>query len=302
MTIEREGAPVVLLGPDEHFRARQIPPGYEVLHARREIFPDGEQLVRIPRAELLGGRRVLVVQRAAHRQDSALMTMLQLVDAAREAGAGDIACLAPYLCYQRQDRACHDGEPVTARLVLRMLAAAGARTVLCVDRHGRTPTGPGLPRLTDLTCASALAMRLTGPSKSAPAPDLVLAPDVGAYRRAATAAEAMAVPVLHLDKTKDAERGTGFSPIPSGLAGHRVLVVEDLCSTGSTLVPLHERLLECGVRPQYFVTHLLADPEFITKKLAGAEGVHYSDSCGHEDAAVHVLPLALEAWAADGGS
>jgi ribose-phosphate pyrophosphokinase len=82
------------------------------------------------------------------------------------------------------------------------------------------------------------------------------------------------------------------------MAGQRALVVEDLCSTGSTLVPLHERLLEAGIRPMYFVTHLLADPGLIRSRLRGAEGVYFSDSCGHPDAALRVLPMALDAWTA----
>lgn len=282
----------IVLGPDDHFRARDVPAA-DVVLADREIFPDGEQLIRLRSPERLRDADVLVVHSTNDNQDRALTSVLQLVDLiGTSCGPRSVSCFTPYLCYQRQDRAMRPGEAVTARVVIQAIAAAGAQLLITVDRHGLQPSGPGLPRMIDLTCADR---HLAGPEVSSWRPDAIVAPDHGAARRMA-AVNRHGLPIVVLDKLKDASLGTHYAEIPDELRGSRCLVIEDLCSTGSTLVPLQAALAKAGAEVGVFVTHLLAGPQVIRARLREAHHVAFSDSCGHLDAAVRVLPLAMAAW------
>jgi ribose-phosphate pyrophosphokinase len=263
------------------------------MRSRRSTFPDGEQLVTIDNAGELAGKDILVVQSTARSQDSSLLTLLQLLDAARAMKPRSLSCLVPYLCYQRQDRSMRDGEPVTARLVAAAVASAGAELLITFDRHGRPLEGDGLPRMIDLSCAELYADSALFRQY---APTVLLAPDLGAARRIGHLADDLAIPLVTLRKFRDENGVTSFSELPDDLRDARCVVIEDLCSTGSTLIPLHDALVAHHVDFAIFVTHLLAAPEVLRRNLPGAARIDYSDSCGQPNAPVRLLAPAVRAW------
>lgn len=277
----------VVLGPDEHHRSGGTPAAMPVLLARRHVFPDGEQLVHIERPGPLRDRDVLVVQGTGPPQDRNLMTLLQLADAARGAGAARVTCFAPYLCYQRQDRRCGDGQALTGTLVTELLSRQGC-AVVTVEKHSAAGLGTiGI----DATPAFARFARA-----HLPGVDVVVSPDAGGAWRALAIAERLGVRSVALTKHKDAGRGTYYPSLPRGLRGRRCLIVDDLCSSGSTLRPLCAALADCGCRTDVFVTHLLGSPATLRANVPMIGTLAYSDSCGDPDAAVRVLPLAIAAW------
>ena len=67
--------------------------------------------------------------------NDALMEQLIMVDAARRASAKRITVVAPFYGYGRQDRKAEGREPITAKLVANLFAAAGAKRLVSVDLH-----------------------------------------------------------------------------------------------------------------------------------------------------------------------
>jgi ribose-phosphate pyrophosphokinase len=284
----------VVLGPDDHFRAAAVPAGVPVLRARRDRFPDGEELVTVPGAGALAGRSVLVVATTSPPQPDRLLGLLQLADAVAGAAAVAVDCFVPYLAYQRQDRRMRVGEPVSAGVAMAALAALGVRSLLTVDKHSPQPAPPPGLRTVDLATTAAFAAVL---ARSGYRPQVVVAPDAGGVARAAPMAATLGLPVVELAKAKSAARGTFYDELPDGLAGRRCLVVEDLCSSGSTLRPLCDLLAPVVAGLAVVVTHLLAPYGQIAGRLPRARPLLYSDSCGDPEAPVPVLPAALAAWA-----
>lgn len=293
--MDASSSPIVVLGPDDAHRAIGIPSWCATVYATRTRFPDGEQLVTLPRPELLHGQHVLIVHTTAEPQDEQLVSLCQLADAVAHAGPLSLTCFVPYLCYQRQDRRVRAGEPLSAALPSRMLAAFGVDALMTVDRHSDRPVGPGLPRIVNLDIAADIADVVRGFDI---VPDIVVAPDAGGLARATRVAGLLELPAVALDKSKDAGRGTFYRTLPTVVRRRTCLVIEDVCSSGSTLRPLCAVLAEAGGRVTVAVTHLLAPVQVVSEKLPAVAAIFHSDSCGDANAPIKVLTPAIERWSA----
>ena len=64
-----------------------------------------------------------------------IMEQLIMIDAARRASAKRITAVIPCYGYARQDRKAENREPITAKVVANMFAAAGADRLMSVDLH-----------------------------------------------------------------------------------------------------------------------------------------------------------------------
>jgi ribose-phosphate pyrophosphokinase len=201
----------------------------------REVFPDGEVLVRA--GPDLGEDAVVL---GDLRPEGRFVETLAALDAAREAGAGTVTLAAPYLAYARQDRAFEPGEGVTARAVNRALAASADR--LCtVDVHAEAVLdhfdGPALSEPAAPEVANGLADRGV---------DLVLAPDAGARELAEAVGDRLDVPHDHLEKTRHSSTDVSMEPKELDAGGAAVAIVDDIISTGGTMSEATGHLLDAG--------------------------------------------------------
>lgn len=288
----RSSRAALVLGPDDQHRSISDP-GLPAYQAHRTSFGDGEQLIALADAGAIRDSDVLVVQTTSPPQSEHLVSLLQLIDAAAAAGAASVSAFVPYLCFQRQDRATAAGQATTARVVLRAIAAAGCQLVITADRHSQLTRGPGEPVVTELDCSGPIAAVVKA---SGSRPEVVVSPDAGAADRAARVAQALGLTTVVMTKLKSPQRGTYYEELPDGIEGRRCLIVEDLCSTGTTLVPLCTHLSGHAAAVDIAVTHILTSAGTVASRLPGARIIAYSDSCGDTDAPVRLLPLAVRHW------
>ena len=97
-------------------------------------FIDGEIAVEIE--ENVRSREVFIVQPTCSPINENLMELLIMLDAFRRSSASVVTAVIPYFGYARQDRRIRSARvPITAKLVARMITAAGADRVLTVDLH-----------------------------------------------------------------------------------------------------------------------------------------------------------------------
>ena len=96
-------------------------------------FADGE--VSVSLMEPVRGKDVFIVQSTCKPVNDSLMELLVMIDAMHRASAGRITAVIPYFGYARQDPKAKPRDPITAKLVANMIAAAGADRVLTMDLH-----------------------------------------------------------------------------------------------------------------------------------------------------------------------
>jgi ribose-phosphate pyrophosphokinase len=281
---------MVLLGPDDAHRGRHAAGAAPVLQAERTLFPDGEQLVVVAEPDRLDEAHVLVVQTTAAPQDGRWETLYQLLEICHAYRAASVDCLIPYLSYGRQDRRVPAGAALSGPLHLRLARALGVHRVLTFDRHSRV--GPDDLEVVDIDPTELFCAAIRARDSKV---EMVVSADRGGAGRAQRLATALGVPHRVVEKHKDAT-GTHYPALPDGLAAHLV-VVDDVCSSGSTLIPLVRALSDAGrTTTAVAVTHLLASPGKLRARLAGEPVLLFTDSASGQDDALAVLPLAIRRW------
>lgn len=181
--------------------------------------------------------------------NDALMEQLIMVDAARRASAKRITVVCPFYGYARQDRKASGREPITAKLVANMFAAAGARRMVSVDLHSGQIQGFFDAPVDHLTAKPVLVEALRGLG-----PDLIIvSPDAGRVKVAEGYANELHADLafVHKSRRKDqmnvVEAREVVGP-PEGIEGRTCVIVDDMIDTGGTVVAAAELLASRGAK------------------------------------------------------
>jgi ribose-phosphate pyrophosphokinase len=249
-------------------------------------FPDGEGLVRV---DGIDDEVVVVVSTVS---DGALVECLQLQDAVREAGAGSVTTVLPYMGYSRQDRAFEPGQPVSARAVARAVST-GTDRVLTVNPHEES-----VREYFDVPAQAVdAAGRLADPLPALSDP-LFLAPDAGAVDHATSVADAYGRGETdHFEKTRHSGTEVEIRPSSTDVAGRDVVVVDDIVATGSTMSEAVAVLDDRGADRVYVtcVHPLLVRDARLKLARAGVAGIFGTDTVEREVSTVSVAPAVASA-------
>jgi ribose-phosphate pyrophosphokinase len=195
----------------------------------KKRFPDGEMYLRI--GGRLTGEDVVVVQ--STRSDEDLLELILLEDAVREAGARRLVVVVPYFGYARQDRPFFPGEPISVRALCRHVEL-DADAVVTVDLHSSDTLKHFTKPAHEASGTSAIARLL----RERPV-DVLVSPDRGGVERVQRMAEKLDKPWIGLEKRRiDSEHVELSLPtrMPVRLEGKHVVILDDVISTGGTIV------------------------------------------------------------------
>jgi len=281
----------IILGPSSKELGEKIAElaGYEKVPVLSKIFPDGESYVRIEGS--VKNEEIAIVQTTCKPQDTNLVQLAFIANAAKRNGAKRVTAIIPYLAYARQDKMFLEGENVSVETVATMLNAAGVDRLVTVNIHaedalGRFPfpakTVSAIPLLADhfvrKGCKEAFA----------------LAPDKGALYIAEQAKAVLGGECGNLQKQRDRYTGqTTQSAKHLDVKGKVVIIFDDIISTGGTIVGAAKILKEQGAT-KVFATcvHglLIGDAE---RRIldAGVEEIVSTDSVPSKNSKVSLAPL-----------
>src|ERR1044071_1440047 len=145
--------------------------------------------------------------------NDALMELLVMIDAAIGASAHRVIAVTPWYGYSRQDKKSAPREPISARLVARMLEAAGADRVLTMDLHAGQVQGFFNIPVDHMTALMMLTQHFDDMQLN----DLVVvAPDAGRVK---------------LNKKFASKIGYGIGDVK----GKTAVIVDDMIDTAGTL-------------------------------------------------------------------
>ncbi|MFQ6059234.1 MAG: ribose-phosphate diphosphokinase [Anaerolineae bacterium] len=220
--------------------------GIPLGQATVSTFSDGEVRVRIE--ENVRGSDVFVVQPTCAPVDHHLMELLIMIDALRRASAHRITAVIPYYGYARQERKTAGREPISARLVANLITTAGADRVLTVDLHAPAIEGFFDIPVDHLRAGPILADYFQ--KLSLPAP-VVVAPDEGGVDRAVKFRDRLRVPLAIIAKHRPQPEAAKILEMVGDVAGRTAIIVDDIISTGATLIEAVDSLLQRGARAVY---------------------------------------------------
>ena len=255
-------------------------------------FPDGELRVTAgPSAE------TAILYAPLDAPNDKLIALMFAAEALRRGGARRLVLVAPYLCYMRQDKAFHAGEAISQKVIGALIARIFDR-VVTVDAHlHRThdiaDVFPGIYSQ-DLSGMPASAAALGGIDNAT----VVAGPDEESAPWVSDLAGRLGLAHTVGRKTRAGDRAVsiGFAE-PSLFKGRPVLLVDDIVSSGGTLVACARALRAAGTtRIDAVVTHALFTPSMMEEfGSAGIATLRSTTSVPHPTNAIALDGVLAEA-------
>jgi ribose-phosphate pyrophosphokinase len=188
-----------------------------------------------------------------------LCRLLFFIGALKDAGAARVTAVCPYLCYSRKDRRTKARDPVTTRYVASLFEAIGTDAIITLDVHNPAAFDNAFRcRKVSLTAAPLFVAHAKTLSERQLC---VVSPDPGGVKRAEAFREALeiacGVPITKGFVDKHRSSGVVTGDIFAGDAdGRTALIIDDLISTGHTLLRAAHAVREAGARQVIaMVTH-----------------------------------------------
>jgi ribose-phosphate pyrophosphokinase len=240
---------------------------------------------------------VAVFQSLGMRPDRLLMEYCLIADAVKGMGCKTVTAVIPYLAYARQDARFRSGEPLSIKLVARSLEGAGTDRLISVDVHLHRLRA--LKEVFTIPTLNLSAMPLLAEhykTEFGVRNVIVVGPDSESEQWAKSVADVLSVEYVILKKERLGDRDVRVSgSVP--VKGKRVVVVDDIISTGGTLAEVIRELRSRGAkRMDVLVTHaLLTEGALPRLRKAGMSHLISTDSVPRSSSKVSLAPLIASA-------
>jgi ribose-phosphate pyrophosphokinase len=277
-------SPELATGIAKHLGAKLVP-------AELRVFSDGESKIRLAAGV---GRKCAVVQSAYPPVDTHLLQAMMMIKKCSDDGA-EVCAVIPYLAYARQDRAFLEGEAVSVALVAKLLAAAGAKSVVTVDIHSES----ALAFFRSIANVSSMPLLAAHAARMKLKNTLVVSPDTGGICRAQEFARLLKTDMIALKKSRDRNTGevTVEQRIDSDVSGRDAILIDDMISSGGSIVKAAEVLRKNGAGKIYAMcAHALLIGDAASKiAAAGVQEVIATNSIPGRHASVDLSGALAEA-------
>lgn len=251
-------------------------------------FPDGEFKLRLP--AVLPAQVLLL--RGLHQPNDKLVQLLIAAPAARELGARELTLACPYLAYMRQDIAFHPGEAVSQRHIAGLLARHfDALVTIDPHLHRIASLDAVMP---DCRALAVSAAELLGAWAARQVPQaLLLGPDEEAAQWVAQAGRAHGLAWAVCRKQRLGDHDVRVALPELALGGRAVVLLDDVASTGRTLVEAAQACLRAGAASvDVAIVHALFAGDALARlRDCGVRHVWSTDAVAHPTAVVPVAPL-----------
>ena len=256
-------------------------------------FPDGESLITAEPAQVPGNGTVALF-RSLYNPDAKLTELLLAASALRATGAHKVVLIAPYLPYMRQDRAFKPGQAISQAVIADLLATHfdGVvtiqphlhRTHRLEDLFGHTP-------VITLKAGHAIAQDIARDMTSA---TVIVGPDEESEPLVRDVVEQLGLTWFTAKKVRKGDNAVTLTlPWDLNLAGHPVVIVDDIISSGATVAALAQALTGAGAGPiTAYAVHALFDAHVEQMlRRAGVSKVKSLSTVPHTSNAVPVIDI-----------
>lgn len=208
---------------------------------------NGETRVKLE--ENVRGSDVFVIQSMSDPVNHHLMEALLIIDALRRASAARITAVIPYFAYAKQEKKMAGREPISAKVIAKLIETVGADRVLTIDLHA-----PAIEGFFDIPVDHLRAAPMLAEAFQRIRTDreiVVVSPDAGGVARANDFRARLGSDMAIISKTRPAIDVTVVIDMVGDVRGRCAVIVDDMISTGSTLVEAVEAVCQRGAHEVY---------------------------------------------------
>jgi len=242
--------PVVIGGSNgEHIAVElSLLGGYELVSVDIKRFPDGEIYFRV--LSDVSSRDIIYVNSLQRDPNEALIETFLALDTLRDLGARKIIAIIPYMSYARQDARFNPGEAISIYTIAKLFKTLRIDHIVVVDMHLHRISDPN-------TLFGANFHNITGVRELAKyvkkyhsiENTVIVGPDEEAEQWAKIMSEELGgVEYGVLEKTRLTAESVVIRARDVNVSGKNVVIVDDIISTGGTIIEAVKALRSLGAR------------------------------------------------------
>jgi ribose-phosphate pyrophosphokinase len=266
--------------------------GLRLTDLEHKTFPDGESYFRY--VDCVENDVVVIFQGTHPPQDKHILQLCLLSSGAKDLGASRVVAVVPYLAYAKQDRRFKEGEVVSIDVVLGILKQSGVDKILTVNMHAPWIIDKSPVPIENLDAIGVLASYITRMNLKNP---IVLAPGKKGEDMSAAAAKVLNADYGTIKTKRDINTGAVEVSLEDvNVKDRDVVVVDDMISTGGTIVKSINALKSAGARRILVgCVHAIMVNDADKKILSsGADAIVATDAVPNKYAFVSVAGLLTE--------
>ena len=239
-------------------------------------FSDGE--LHVAFNENIRGENVFLIQSTNPPAEN-LMELLLMLDAAKRASAKTVTAIIPYYGYSRQDRKDKPRVPISARMILDLIAAIGVDRMITMDLHSPQIQGFTNVPFDNLYSRIVLFSHLKSYGLNS-STGVVLAPDVGSAQMSQAYAKKLGLSFALIDKRRPKHNVAEVVSLIGDLDNKTVFIIDDMIDTAGTICNAAKTAVKNGANSVIAVaTHpVLSGPAIDRLKDAPIEKIIVSDT------------------------
>lgn len=240
-------------------------------------FSDGEIDVLVK--DDVNNSNVFIIQSNSAPVNDNIIELALIADALKRSGAQKITAVIPYFGYSRKEKQSRPGEPISAKVIADLIVASGVNKVICLDLHSDSIVGFFNVPVIYITALEILASRVKKEKITKP---IIVSPDVGGVKRARNFANILNAPLVVIEKHRDTGKRDKIEILSmSGeIKGETAIIIDDLISTGSTIIESTNVLKGKGVKKVFVcATHgVLTGDAIVNLEKSSVDKVFITDS------------------------
>lgn len=258
----------------------------KLCHVETKKFPDGERYYRI-KDEIPEDEDVIVVQSTGYPQDENMMELFFILDTLGDMNIKNITVVSPYLGYSRQERRFKEVECISAKATAKLLQSMGIKRLISINLHEQSICDLYDIPVDNLSAMPEIAKYIDEVSTEKP---VILAPDKGAQNFAKEIATILDTDYDYLEKVRLSPEKVETKTKNISVDGRCVVIIDDIISTGGTIVNATEILKQQGAKSVdvYCVHPVLVNDAIIKINAAGADSLQATNTLKSEVAKISV--------------
>ena len=226
--------------------AKELKVSLSKMHISRfacnEIYAKPEETVR--------GMDVFLLQTCTGDVNEDYMELFIMIDALKRSFARDVHVVIPHFGYARQDRVATPREPISAKVMANLVAAAGADHVIAIQFHSDQTQGFFPFPMDNIHTRNLFVEHLRKKKLKNP---VIVAPDAGAAKEAGRLARELDFPLAVLTKERPRFNVAEVTSVVGDVEGKTCIIFDDMIDTGGSVCAAHEALIKQGANKDIYL-------------------------------------------------